>query len=524
MLSRSTAWFQCTVSRRRPAFAELLAATFALAAALATVSLADSYAQRLPDHRGLFLTDAPNRASAEPAPRPRRTVVVLVDGLRGDAARGMASIEALGRVGSCGPTHVGELSVSRPVYASISSGVEVDRSGVRHNDEMSPASVESIWQVARAAGLRVRGESGLGWWRELFPDGFDDYHLAPDSRVDLPGTAELAELTLIHVLYVDDAGHTAGADSSAYRAAVARVDHELGGLIERLDRSRDLLVVTSDHGHSDRGGHGGTAPEVAWVWTCWSGPSIAVGRAPPLPARAIAPTLSVLLGLPFPRHMRTDAELDALWSLPAMAPVYLAARRADLARMRQANQAQLDRWLGGDHASWAALYRREASRHHRMAALALGVIALCLGLSLRIRKLGTFQGAASLAWMAALAGSCTGWFAWVRGSFDFSAINLRGEFILAGLSVCIGAGAALCWVHLLAWGRPRRLLLDLTTLLLTIAAIDVAHVLVYGWPVGFPLPGRMALFYPYFAAPMAVGLAPFAVLAAACVVVSRSPD
>jgi hypothetical protein len=48
------------------------------------------------------------------------------------------------------------------------------------------------------------------------------------------------------------------------------------------DRShRTTLVVTTDHGHTDRGGHGGTeirSPGFRWCW-----------RAPPCPARGAAP-------------------------------------------------------------------------------------------------------------------------------------------------------------------------------------------------------------------------------------------
>ena len=50
---------------------------------------------------------------------------------------------------------MGTLSVSRPVYAVLPTGLEQDRTGVRNNDDTSPCAAESLWQVARRTGLTV---------------------------------------------------------------------------------------------------------------------------------------------------------------------------------------------------------------------------------------------------------------------------------------------------------------------------------------------------------------------------------
>lgn len=492
----------------------------ALIAAAITYTLGNSYIDRLPDHRGLYLADAANHASSAPARRPRHTVLVVLDGLRQDAAQGMAAMQRLAGAGRCGPTDTGNLTVSRPVYAVLSSGVEADRSGVRNNDETRPAPVESIWQVARGAGLQVRGYSGLAWWRELFPAGFDQYQVELDRSVDLFARAELADLTLIHVLYLDDAGHEAGADSSAYRAAVERADRELGGFLDRLDLDRDLIVVTADHGHSAAGGHGSTAPEIARVHTCWAGVGVNAGPAPLLDARAIAPTLAVLLGLPFPRHMRAvDDDLDRIWTLVGTDAANAVARRADLERVRDANRDQLGRWLGQERGTWEQLYERERSRQRMRAFIAVGFLVIALGLSLWRRRLGWGQAAASTLWMVGLVVACGAVFALARGSFDFTSINLRSEFVRASVCICLGVGAAGGILHLALWRDPRRFLADLSTVLVGVAVLDAAHPLVYGWPMGFPLPHRMVLFWPFFAATLALGLAAIAGLTAAVLVV-----
>lgn len=488
----------------------------ALTAAAIAYTLGDTYIDRLPDHRGIYLVDAANRASGAPARRPRHTVLVLIDGLRRDAAQGMASMQRLAGAGRCGPTDTGTLTVSRPVYSLISSGVEADRSGVRNNDETRPAPVESIWEVARGAGLQVRGYSGLPWWRELFPAGFDDYQVELDRGVDLFARAELADLTLIHVLHVDDAGHDFGADSGGYRAAVARADRELGGFLERLDLDRDLIVVTADHGHSAAGGHGGAAPEIARVQTCWAGVGVNAGPVPLLDARAIAPTLAVLLGLPFPRHMRAvDEDLDRIWTLVGTDQANAAARRADLERVRAANRDRLGRWLGSDQGTWDQLYQRERSRQRALMLITASLVFIALGLSLWRRRLRWGQAAASTVWMAGVVVACGVAFALARGSFDFTSINLRSEFVRASLSICIGVGAAGGILHLALWRDPRRLLADLSSVLIAVVVLDAAHPLIYGWPMGFPLPHPVLLFWPFFAAPLTLGLAAIAGLTAA---------
>ncbi len=233
--------------------------------------LGDSYIDRLPDHRGYWLVPVDDAVAAPRPTPPRHTIVIVVDGERYDAAHGMASAARLAKLGTCAPTNVGTISVSRPVYALLSTGLEVDRTGARNNDDKSPLAAESIWEIARQSGLVVKGIGELPWWRELFPRGFDDFTVAPDTDDHFANLgARLGDLNLIHPVYVDETGHDHGAASPEYRAAVARVDGEIGRLLDQVDFERDLVVLTADHGHSPTGGHGGMAPEIVTVLTCFA--------------------------------------------------------------------------------------------------------------------------------------------------------------------------------------------------------------------------------------------------------------
>lgn len=71
------------------------------------------------------------------------------------------------------------------------------------------------------------------------------------------------DVSFTYFCQVDDAGHLYGALSQEYREAIRQVDGHLDRLVRRIEeRSRELdedwlVVVVTDHGHLDEGGHGG---------------------------------------------------------------------------------------------------------------------------------------------------------------------------------------------------------------------------------------------------------------------------
>lgn len=463
----------------------------------------ETYISRLAHHPGYFLV-ANDDAVAEPFPvRPRRTVVVVADGLGSSFARQMRSARRLEAIGQCRITDVGPISVSRPVYAVISTGLEQDRTGARNNDETAPLAADSIWEVAREAGLEVVGVSDVPWWQQLFPRGFDRYAARPEQE-NYFATTELGDLTLIHASYIDHAGHAHGAASAVYAEAVERLDDELLGLIDKkLDLTRDLVVLTADHGHSRSGGHGGRAPEIAEVWTCFAGRGVArLGEGSAIHSHAIAGTLAVLLGLRFPRHMRAgDDDLDVLSEVAAadaFAADYLIKRREGVERARAINAEARAGWLGGA-GSWADVYAQEGRRQRVRMAIVGAAVATLFAFAARRRRLGVAGGLRLALWCAAVMAAAVAVHVLMLGSFDWTAINLRERYLRAAPLVCaIAVAPAIAW-SLWREGRPR-LAGHLLTLSLLGVAVNVGHVAVFGWPLGFPLPGPAALLLPFFAA------------------------
>lgn len=491
--------FGTSVSRRATLFALVLC----VAAVVFGYFAGDSYIDRLPNHAGYHLLPISDAVGAAHV-RPRHTAVVVVDGLSLSHAEKFESLRQLRAHGQCRVMEIGPITISRPVYAVLSTGLEQDRSGSRNNDETRPLAAESIWQVARRSGLSVTAVSAEPWWSQLFPDGFDRYRVVPDEQNGF-GRVELADLTLIHPLYVDHAGHEFGAASAEYAAAAARADRELSAFLGRLDFERDLVAFTSDHGHASYGGHGGPQPEIAQVLTCFAGRGVArselVGR---MHSQSFAPALALFTGLRFPRHLRAlDDDLDVLFELAdpaALSPAYLADRRAAVERAREHNRTTLSRWLGpGVEPSWASFYGRERRAQELRLAFGLLVMGGAGAWSLRRREAGARHSARLVLWAALIVGVTLALYVALRKSLDFTSINARWEFIGAALLVCAAGATAGVFSHRFVVRDSRRLLADQLTLVAMTAAAVVLHPLVYGWPLGFPLPGSFTLFLPFLA-------------------------
>lgn len=499
---------------------------FALACIVVGFFLGESYISRLPDHAGYFLVAVPDEVRAPLPVRPRHTAFIVVDGLRRDAAERMAVTRQLEQAGQCRISDQGSLTVSRPEYALLSTGLEVDRTGSRNNDLTAPLAAESIWQVARASGLRVSGSSHLPWFAQLFPDGFDRFtHLKSHAaNVFAASHGELLDLNVFHPLYVDEQAHQHGAASPEYAAAVARVDSEIAGLLARMDLSQDLVILTADHGHRDAGGHGGAQDEIRNVLICLAGAGVAhrTDRAA-FDGRSTAPALAYLTGLRFPRNMRAgDDGLDVLWEIARAAPgdgPYVADRRAAVERFRAANRSALEGWLGGAPGTWPRLYEREANAQTRRAALVFLASILAAAAMFRARRATLREAGATTMWVVSALLILWGVHHLVLGDFDFTVINLRERFIPRAAVVAFAASLLAVGGHVLVVRRPDRLAGDQLVLVGLLLVANVGHIYVYGWPLGFPLPGQAARYFPFLGA---IALASYA-LVAAVIVMSRKP-
>lgn len=492
-----------------------IALTCAVGLAVSTW-LGVGYSARQGDHAGLFLVPVADTLTT-PAGfrRPRRTVVVVFDGLGYVDAAAMGSFARLASVGRCLRTDVGEPSISRPVYAVLSTGLEQDRTGVRGNDDPSPIAAESVWEIARDAGLTVSAVSEMPWWRELFPRGFDEY-VTPPRETNFFDELPASDVVLVHPLYVDETAHENGAVCRAYDECVSRADRELGGLLDSLDLAEDLVVVTADHGHSLAGGHGGPQDTVVHTMTCYAGVGVRHdGGEGVLRATSIGPSLALLLGLHFPSTMRAgDDDLDALATIadPDAFPAgYLDERWRTIERFRHENEAELRAWLPSSEGSW-----RTFRAHHRalqlLRALPFAVLVLLvLVLRARVRTetdAPTDPRRGGLFGVTFVLLFFLGLYALqivLRGSFDLSSVSVGPEFIQFTLAMSFGWSLVSIGGHLRLRRDLEALLLDWGVLSLVGTLLGLAHPAALGFQLGYPAPASDVYFFPYFAA-LALGV------------------
>lgn len=300
-------------------------------------------------------TDAP---AADEAVRGPRLALVVVDGLRDDAAGALGLEQSLARDGTLPALARCTLeaswpSFSTPAYVRMATGVPPALSGVHNNWFRGPVELDSVFARARAAGRSTRavGDETDDWGR-LFPAELGGEESG--ARVFARATRDLfadgapgSDVLLIHTVAVDDASHLSGAKSAPSARAVEATGSWLRAAIGRMDPLRDTLVVTSDHGHIDRGGHGGTEAAVVRVPLFLIGRGVRRGTAPDVcegrSMSDLAATLAVIAGTEPPRQgvgtvLRPLLSLDS----PALDAADEAGRRSRAAWTAALGRAYVD--------------------------------------------------------------------------------------------------------------------------------------------------------------------------------------
>ena len=364
----------------------------------------------------------PRPALSDPIPdaEARRTVLVLIDGLRDDTSRTMPTIEALRARGADVQLTVPEPSLSYPTWTTIMSGAPQQISGVTTNWYEGPVEVETLLDVASASGRRVivsgpedldmmfrasevASASTLVEWSadEYMSTTIVDNTLALDA-------AQPGDLIFVLLPDVDEVGHSDGGASEAYAEVAQRVDADLGRLVEGLDDGATTFIVLPDHGHIDSGGHGGWEEPVVRTFAALAGPGVTAGAQAEARLEDIAPTVTVIAGLQAPLQ-GVGTAIDAV-----LADENGSSRDAEFVRAAGVSLAYVRKVLGdrgviglesiGSPADLASL--RANADEQRLAEERGSRLAVLLGILVAVAVLLAVIGIASWrALVAALAGT-----------------------------------------------------------------------------------------------------------------------
>ena len=277
-------------------------------------ALMDSlFAFRSPLHE-----DPPQAGRSLGEPLTRRVVLVLIDALRADTAADagvMPSLAELRRGGASSTMHSQPPSYSAPGYSVLFTGAWPDVSdGPALNPDFDDIPVwtqDDLFSAAHRSGLKT-AVSGYNYFEKLIPQAAVDasfYTAGEDAAADREVLdAALSwlksgdyQLVLIHIDQVDYAGHHEGGPRDPrWNEAASRSDALLQEIATHLDLTQDTLLVFSDHGQIDMGGHGGHDPVTLIEPFVAAGSGILPGKYPDIQMVDLAPTVAALLGTNIP--------------------------------------------------------------------------------------------------------------------------------------------------------------------------------------------------------------------------------
>lgn len=176
--------------------------------------------------------------------------------------------------------------LSRPVYASLLTGLTPAFHGIFSNEDQQALPDQTFFSLARKIGLTTAA-AAYAWILELCEglrfdsnrhrfwnmedssiqhgifyqnDGYPDSDLFADGAYLL--NSWNPELLLIHSMGIDYAGHLHGGESMEYQQAVCNADQLLAQYCQLWLQAGYNILICSDHGMDANGRHYSIEPDV----------------------------------------------------------------------------------------------------------------------------------------------------------------------------------------------------------------------------------------------------------------------
>jgi hypothetical protein len=326
--------------KRLPAFIAGIVIFVALAAG--SYFWANGLIDSIFNYRSPLKDSPPQPGPALGNPATRGVVIVLIDALRYDTSLKPDVMPVLNRLrgqGASGLMHSQIPSFSEPGYSVILTGAWPEFSdgpAVNLDYDLIPTfTQDNLFSAAHRARLKT-AVSGYYWFQKLIPQSAVDasFYTPGEDRVADRAVVDAAlpwlghgqyQLTLIHIDQVDYAGHHEGGPRDPrWDQAAARADELLGEIVAKLDLQKETILVISDHGQIDQGGHGG--PEAINLLEPFvlAGAGVKPGNYGDVQMVDVAPTLAALLGTNIPASAQGQVRSEML-NLPASTASALAA-------------------------------------------------------------------------------------------------------------------------------------------------------------------------------------------------------
>lgn len=297
----------------------------------ATGTISSAYA-----YRSLLKENPPPAGAPLGDPATNRVVIVLIDGLRYDTSLNtdvMPFLAELKKHGSSALMHSQAPSFSEPGYSTILTGAwpEINDGPALNLDyeDIPTFTQDNLFSAVHQAGMKT-AISAYYWFEKLIPQSdvdFSYYTPGEDAAADndvvtaaLPFLQNTQNrLVLVHLDQVDYAGHhLGGAQSAGWETAARTADNLLMLIVNEIDLETDTVIVLSDHGHIDAGGHGGQDPVVLIEPFVIAGKGTRTGVQTEINMVDVAPTVAALLGVRLPASTQGQVRRDLVSLTPSV--------------------------------------------------------------------------------------------------------------------------------------------------------------------------------------------------------------
>lgn len=233
-------------------------------------------------------------------------------------------------------------STSACCYASIHTGTPPQVHGILSNEDRFRVKQPDLFSEITKAGGKT-GAVTHSYWSEFFnrypfdlvqdmeydePDspithgrfhtmtGYNATNQMTPSDADLFATLTMLtqrheiDYGILHTCTLDSMGHRFGHDCSEMDHACFAMDGMLAAFLPKWRAAGYEVIVTADHGQTDRGHHGGREDDQQDFALYYFGKGRGPDETMLLDQLQLAPTILKLMGVPAPESMKAQSFLE----------------------------------------------------------------------------------------------------------------------------------------------------------------------------------------------------------------------